>query len=123
MSDADEQEFIRVMKEAQDRNDKWYADTMKKGSYVEKLTAQAARQAGDNAKDDGIRPVLDVPRRDFRYTVQQGLRAACTGREDTAAVFILMSTVLENQQTIKRLLWVAIAILAYIAYRVPAPSI
>jgi hypothetical protein len=118
MSDTDDQEFIRVMNDAQARHDKWYADTMKKGSYVQKLTAQAARQAGDNAKNDGVRPVLDVSRRDFRYTVQQGLRAACTGREDTAAVFILMSTVLENQQTIKRLLWVCVACLIFIAIKV-----
>lgn len=115
---AEEQEFMRSMKDAQDRSDKHYADTMKKGSYVDKLMAEAARQATANARGDGLHPALDFESRGFKYDVQQGLRAACVGREDTAATFMLMRTVLENQQTIKRLLWVCVAGLIFIGIKV-----
>src|SRR5258708_15070226 len=118
MSTTDEQEFMQSMKDAQDRSDKHYADTMKKGSYVDKVMAAAARQATESAKNDGLHPELDFENRGLKYEVQQGLRAACVGREDAAATFMLMHTVLENQQTIKRLLWVCVAALIFIAIKV-----
>jgi hypothetical protein len=118
MRDIEDQEFIKSMKDAAARSEQHYAETMKNGAYVQKLIAKAAKQAANNAINDGIRPVLDVPGRAFKYEVQQGLRAACVGREDAAATLMLMSPVLETLQTIKRLIWVILAVLIYIAYRV-----
>ena len=114
----DDQEFLRFTEEAKKHREKVMQEATEKGSYGSKLVAQAARQASSFAENDGLYPALDLERRDWRYKVQQGLRAACVGREDAAASLILMRTVLDNQQTIKRLLYVAVALLAYLAYKV-----
>ena len=86
------------------------------GSYGLKQLIQAAEKATIYAQNDGLHPAVGE-NGEFRYRVQQGLRAACVGREDAAATLMLMQTVLDNQHTIKRLLWIGIALLAWIAYR------
>lgn len=87
------------------------------GSYGNRLVAGAAIRATEWAKQDGLHPRWDAEAREWRYKVRQGLRAACVGREDAAATLVLMSTVLDNQRTIKQLLVLAVALLGYIAYR------
>ncbi|KVD64878.1 hypothetical protein [Burkholderia ubonensis] len=88
----------------------------KHGSYGMKLVNQAAKTAGVWAQNDGLHPVT-TDFGEYRYRIQQGLRAACVGREDAAATLMLMVAVLDNQQTIKRMLCVALALLAWIAYK------
>lgn len=88
----------------------------KNGSYGLKQVMRASKMAATYAENDGLHPVQEE-HGEFRYRVQQGLRAACVGREDAAATLILMQTALDNQRTIKRLLWVGVLLLAWIAYR------
>lgn len=88
----------------------------KNGSYGLKHVMRASKLAGTAAENDGLHPT-ENEYGEFRYRVQQGLRAACVGREDAAATLILMQTALDNQRAIKRLLWVSVLLLAWIAYR------
>ncbi|WP_174909511.1 hypothetical protein [Burkholderia diffusa] len=90
--------------------------TQKHGSYGLKLVSTAAKLAANFAQSDGLHPVVD-DNGELRYRIQQGLRAACVGREDAAATLILMQTVLDNQRAIKRLLWAGLGVLLWIAYR------
>lgn len=112
-----DREYVEAVQQGKKHQEQMYAETMKKGSYGAKLLAQAARNASNWAENDGLHPTLDVENRDRKYTVKQGLRAACVTREDAAATLVLTSTVLDNQLGIKRLLYVVIALLAYIAYK------
>ncbi len=53
-----------------------------------------------------------------RYTVQQGLKAACHARQDVASILAIQQAVLRRLQGLRVLAWVCLAILAYIAFRV-----
>ncbi len=132
----DEEEYLRVIKDADARREeakqeeaRRQADVREKKarvratptvSYGDRLLADAAAKTTLWAANDGLHPTTDPETGDFRYDVQQGLRAACVGREDAASTLILMPTILNNQQTIKRLLWVAVILLAYIALKLHA---
>jgi hypothetical protein len=115
--DEFDRQFVDSIQAAKQHQEMVYADTLKKGTYGAKALVQAAKTASDGAENDGLHPELDVPNREWRYTVKQGLRAACVTREDAAATLMLQVVTLNNQQSIKRLLWMAIALLAYIAYK------
>ena len=52
------------------------------------------------------------------HSLQQGIRAACLAREDSAATLILLPSIFRRLDRNHRLIWVAIGLLAYIAYRV-----
>ena len=52
-----------------------------------------------------------------RYRIQQGLQAACHGREDTAAVLILQQSVLRRLEQLRMLAVIGLVLLAYIAVR------
>lgn len=87
----------------------------KKGSAAERAFFGASLYAKDAAKEQGLMP----ERREdgeVRYTVQQGLRAACCAREDAAATLVIQLAILRRLDTQRKLLWFAIALLAYIAY-------
>jgi hypothetical protein len=55
---------------------------------------------------------------EYKWTIQQGLKAACFGREDTAAVVILQQKLLTRLDTLKTFLSLCIALLIYIAYKI-----
>jgi len=54
---------------------------------------------------------------EFKYSVQQGLKAACFAREDAASILLIQPAILRRLDALKRLAWVAIGLIAYIAYR------
>ena len=85
---------------------------------VDAVCHEASINATDWAKEDGLHPrSFDDDGRPV-YDVQQGLRAAHVGREDAAATLLLMRPTLYGLRAIARLLWVVIALLAIILWRV-----
>lgn len=89
----------------------------KKRGAAERSFAEAAAFAKQQIQSDGlvgeIRPYYEI-----RYTVAQGLKAAIHGREDGIAALVLQRDILLRLDGIKVLLWIAIGILAFIAYKV-----
>jgi len=55
---------------------------------------------------------------EFVYRPEQGIKAACHGREDAAAILIVQRSILERLQILQWSAWLSIVILTYIAYRV-----
>lgn len=89
----EDDEFVQAVEASQKHQQKVLADVLRKGPYGQKVVGKASQMASTFAEDDGLHPTLDVENREWRYTLKQGLRAACVGREDAAAVLIVMSTV------------------------------
>lgn len=79
--------------------------------------ARAARSAREQVKSDGIFPRLNE-HGEYRYTLEQGLKAAAYSREDIAAVFILQKTILERLQTLRRIGMICLLVLIFVAIRV-----
>lgn len=76
--------------------------------------AQIARQS---VRQNGLLPDCDESG-SYRYTVRQGLKAACQAREDIVATLMLQLDILKRLDRNYILLWVVIALLLYVAYRV-----
>lgn len=76
----------------------------------------AAQVARRSARESGILPVRNE-HGEFRYTIRQGLKAACHTREDIAATLQVQLALLQRLDRNRNLLWVAIALLGYVAYR------
>lgn len=78
------------------------------------------RNAGELAKHwaerDGLFPRIDEDG-EQHFRIQQGLRAACNGREDVTALVILQAAVLRRLQELKVFAIVGLALLTYIAVR------
>jgi hypothetical protein len=76
--------------------------------------------AGELAKylteQDGLLPYLDGEG-EHRYRIQQGVRAACKGREDVTSLVIIQSAVLRRLQELRVFAIVGLALLTYIAVR------
>ena len=68
------------------------------------------------AEQDGLFPHLDEEG-EQRYRIQQGLRAACKGREDVTSLVIIQSAVLRRLQELRVFAIVGLALLTYIAVR------
>jgi hypothetical protein len=88
---------------------------------VEKVFFTACWQARNSSRDNGLRPIMDADG-EWRYLPQQGIKAACWGREDAAATLTIQMDLLkavEALQRLKGLLWLCVALLAYIAYKIP----
>jgi hypothetical protein len=95
-----------------------------KASAASRDVALAAEMARSSAIDNGLFPVRDE-NGEFVYTAQQGLKAACLAREDAAATLIVqqsvltrLDSILAGLRTIRSLVYVCVAVLAYVAYRV-----
>jgi hypothetical protein len=89
----------------------------KKRGAADRSFAIAAEFAKNQIKSSGLDGEV-LPYNEIRYTVAQGLKAAIHGREEVAATFVLQRDILIRLDAIKALLWVAVGILAYIAYKV-----
>ena len=85
---------------------------------VDRQCHEASLNATDWAKQDGLHPERWTDWGEPRYSLQQGLRAAHVGREDSAATLILMRPVLRYLTNIVGLIWVVIALMAIILWRV-----
>lgn len=79
------------------------------------LTAAHAAHLG--AIEAGLVGVIDE-HGELHFSVQQGAKAACFAREDAAAGLYMHSAVLAQVRLNRRLLWVALVLLSYIALRV-----
>jgi hypothetical protein len=89
----------------------------KKKSAADHSFLEAAEFARNAIKSDG----LDGEIRshcEIRYTVAQGLKAAIHGREDGIATLVLQRSILVRLDSIKSLLWVVIALLFFVAYKI-----
>ena len=106
-------------KQIDEENEHFFEKQMeeaKKASAADRDFFGAAQIASRSAKQDQLLPVR-YEFGEFRYTVQQGLKAACHAREDVCATLQIQLTVLKRLDRNRNLLWVAIAILGYVAYR------
>jgi hypothetical protein len=68
-------------------------------------------------KQDDLFPHRDE-NGEMRYTVRQGLKAACYAREDIAATATIQRLILVRLDGIKFLLWLCATMLTYIAIRI-----
>ncbi|GFZ66706.1 hypothetical protein PSE10B_32280 [Pseudomonas amygdali pv. eriobotryae] len=68
------------------------------------------------AARDGIHPSIDEDGQEH-YRIQQALKAACHGREDTAALVIIQQSVLRRLEQLRVLAIIGLLLLAYIAQR------
>lgn len=91
-------------------------DEAKKASAAARDFFGAAQIARRSAKENGILPVRNE-HGEFRYTIQQGLKAACHAREDIVTTVHIQLAVLQRLDRNRNLLLVAIVLLGYVAYR------
>jgi hypothetical protein len=107
-------------KQIDEENELLYEKRMegaKKASAADRDFFGAVQSARRSVKQDELLPVRDEFG-ELRYTVRQGLKAACYAREDASATLELQRPVLRRLDRIQDTLWVVLAFLAYIAYRV-----
>lgn len=86
-------------------------------TFVKQAALTAGHAARVGAIEDGLLGTVDAEGK-LHFTVQQGLKAACFAREDAAAGFTIQLVTLAQVRLNQRLLWAALALLAYIAFRV-----
>jgi len=113
-------EALAIEKKNEEFWAKQNSDAMKLGG-ASSDTARAAFQARNNVRESDLFPSLDDDGH-WVYTPEQGIKAACHAREDASATLILQHTQLEHLHRlsgVKRLLWVCIGLLAYIAAKLP----
>ena len=89
----------------------------KKTSSADRDFFGAAQLARRWAIRDSLLPARNEDG-DFEYELQQGLKAACHAREDVAAIAQVQRALLQRLDRNRNLLWIAIVLLAYIAYRI-----
>lgn len=89
----------------------------KKKSTADRDFFEAALSARRSMKQDDLFPSRDE-NGELRYTVRQGLKAACYAREDVAVAATIQRSILVRLDSIKSLLWLCAAMLAYIAIRI-----
>ncbi|MBI5894136.1 MAG: hypothetical protein HZB79_10950 [Deltaproteobacteria bacterium] len=93
-----------------------HTDELKKASATARDFFGAVQLARRQAKENGILPVRNE-HGEFQWTIQQGLKAACHAREDISATLQIQVAVLQRLDRNRNLLWLAIVILGYVAYR------
>lgn len=91
-----------------------YEKAIKTGGVMKEL-AVASKMAKSGMESDGLMPTKGEYG-EWIYTTEQGAMAACYAREDAATTLILHGMTLAHLHGIKRLLWVCVCLLAYIAY-------
>lgn len=91
-------------------------DEEKKASAAARDFFSSMQIARRQAKQNGILPVRDE-HGEFRYTIQQGLKAACHAREDIAATLGIQLAILKRLDRNRNLLCVAIILLSYVVFR------
>ncbi len=84
---------------------------------VERAFAEAAEFASRQIRSDGLEGQV-LPYGEVRYKVAQGLKAAVHAREDSIATLLLQRSILQRLDSIKGLLCLTVALLAFIAYKV-----
>ena len=87
------------------------------GSSAEREFAAACLSAMRGARQDELFPSRDKFG-ELSYTAKQGVKAACHGREDAAAILLIQQVVLRRLQGIRIFNWIFFVLLCYIAIRV-----
>ena len=106
-------------KQIDEDNERFFEKQMedaKKSSAADRDFFGAAQLARRYAKQDELLPARNE-HGEFRYTAQQGLKAACHAREDIAAALQIQRAVLQRLDRNRNLLWIAITLLAYLTVR------
>jgi hypothetical protein len=106
-------------KQTAEENERLFENHMeeaKKASAAARDFFGAAQIARHSARENGILPIPNK-HGEFRHTIQQGLKTACHAREDVAAALQIQLAVLKRLDRNRNLLWVAIVLLGYVAYR------
>lgn len=83
---------------------------------VDKDFYGAANSVKQWTVQEGLLPSINEDGEE-RYTVQQGLKAACCGREDAAAALVVQYSILRRLQELRVLGVLCVALLLYIAAR------
>jgi len=89
----------------------------KKGSAADRDFFNAAHMARKSTEENGLLP-MNYKDGEYLFTIQQGLKGAVWSREDSAATLFVQRAILQRLDQHRLLLWVVIAILAYIAFRI-----
>lgn len=104
-----------------EENERFFERSMteaaRNGSSADREFFEAGLAARRSVKEDGLM-ARRTENGDLRYSVQQGLRAACFAREDVAGSLILQRAILHRLDGLRKLAWLALGVLVYIAYRV-----
>lgn len=87
------------------------------GSSAEREFAAACLSARRGARQDELFPSRDNFG-ELSYTAKQGIKAACHGREETAAILLIQQVVLRRLQSVRIFNWIFFVLLCYIAIRV-----
>ncbi|WP_448228913.1 hypothetical protein [Pseudoxanthomonas mexicana] len=109
-------DWHKIQRESLEHNDKMIKEASRQGS-VNRDYYGAGIKAKQSIIADELLP-SPTPYGEYRYSIQQGLKAACHGREDIAAVNYMQMAILRRLQGLRWMGWIAIALLAYIAVRV-----
>jgi hypothetical protein len=91
-------------------------DKLGKRGPADRDFAFAAKFARRGIREDGLAGALGADGQ-YRYTVSQGLKAACHGREDAAATLVAQRLTLVRLVRVERLLWVGLALLTILVLR------
>ncbi len=97
--------FVHQMEEAQKR------------SQADRDFYGAALSAKRSSKSDDLHPVRDEFG-EMKYTLRQGVKAACFAREDISATLQIQLPILKRLDQLRGLLWGCLFALAYIGYKV-----
>ena len=88
----------------------------KKSSAADWSFFSAGQRARLSVKENGLIPQRNADG-EFEYELQQGLKAACHGREDTVTVLVLQRDILVRMDRNYKLLVGILVLLLYVAYR------
>ena len=91
--------------------------TIKASGAADKSFFLAAKSARQSVERNGLLPHLDEWG-GYKYTVKQGIKAACHAREDVVATLLLQRDILLRLDRNYRILWMAVGLLFYVSIRV-----
>jgi len=115
--DRRETERSKQVFDANDAHAEKQLQENKKRGGADRSFAVAAEFAKRQIRSEGLEGEIR-PNYEVRYTVAQGIKAAVHGREDVIATLVLQRDILVRLDKMKLLLWIIIAILGFIAYKV-----
>lgn len=114
--DFHKEEMLQARIQAQEFNDKTLAKLKKKSAAFYDFV-DAIEAAKRNAESDRIVGHFDEYGDRVHYP-RQAIRAACDGREDTAAVLMIQIKLLQRLDRNRNFMWAIIGLLLYIASQV-----
>lgn len=103
-----------------DETEAWHIKSMEKamkGGSAAFDFYGAGLKSRASVKDLGLWPGFDEDGNE-KYTVRQGIKAACVAKEDVGGILIIQLALLKRLDLISSMLMVVIGLLAFIAYKV-----